>query len=185
MEYSPARTVYTGARQLSNRLPRLTRKLSPKANTDDGPTMLWTTPLLAPLLAAHPLRASGSQAEGAIAGKGSVQRIKIHGKALEGNLEGESPDRDVTIYLPPRYATDRNRRYPVIYLLHGYSGTDENWTKGIPVPEIADRVVGSGTAGEMIDQYIPHVKKLHAIGFDIGNQTRPWRHAPSRSSTRF
>ena len=31
-----------------------------------------------------------SQAEGASAGKGSVQRIKIHGKALEGNLEGES-----------------------------------------------------------------------------------------------
>jgi hypothetical protein len=34
---------------------------------------------------------SGSQAEGAIAGKGSVQRIKIHGKALEGNLEANRP----------------------------------------------------------------------------------------------
>ena len=31
--------------------------------------------------------------------KGTVQRIKVHGKSLEGNLEGDSPDRDVTIYL--------------------------------------------------------------------------------------
>jgi len=30
---------------------------------------------------------------------GSVERIKVHGKALEGNLEGDSPDGDVSIYL--------------------------------------------------------------------------------------
>ncbi len=44
---------------------------------------------------------------------GTVQRIKVHGKALEGNLEGDSADRDVSIYLPPSYATETNRRYPV------------------------------------------------------------------------
>ena len=36
--------------------------------------------------------------------KGTVERIKVHGKSLEGNLEGDSPDRDVFIYLPPGYA---------------------------------------------------------------------------------
>jgi S-formylglutathione hydrolase len=36
--------------------------------------------------------------------KGSFERIKVHGKSLEGNLEGDSPDRDVSIYLPPSYA---------------------------------------------------------------------------------
>jgi len=75
---------------------------------------LWMTLFLSPFLAAHPLHQSSSPANDASAGKGSVERIKIHGKALEGNLEGESPDRDVTIYLPPSYATDGNRRYPVI-----------------------------------------------------------------------
>ena len=37
------------------------------------------------------------------------------------------PDRDVSIYLPPSYATERNRRYPVIYLLHGYTDSDDLW----------------------------------------------------------
>ena len=49
---------------------------------------------------------------GATPQKGRFERIKVHGKSLEGNLEGDSPDRDVSIYLPPSYATDRNRRYP-------------------------------------------------------------------------
>jgi enterochelin esterase-like enzyme len=82
---------------------------------------------------------------------GKVEHIKVHGKALEGNLEGDSPDRDVTVYLPPSYASDQNRRYPVIYILHGYGGNDSTWTGRIAnVPEIADRVFGSGAAKEMI-----------------------------------
>jgi len=55
----------------------------------------------------------------AAAPHGSVERIKVHGKALEGNLEGDSPDRDVSIYLPPSYRTATNRRYPVVYLCIG------------------------------------------------------------------
>jgi len=82
---------------------------------------------------------------------GTVERITVHGRALEGNLSGESPDRRVTMYLPPSYAAERARRYPVIYLLHGYSGTDETWTGRIAnIPEIADRVFGSGAARDMI-----------------------------------
>src|SRR6516165_5546385 len=73
---------------------------------------------------------------------GTVQRIKIHGKALEGNLEGEPADPDVTIYLPPGYESSRKTRYPVIYLLHGYSGTDATWTGRIAnVPEAMDRAI--------------------------------------------
>ena len=37
---------------------------------------------------------------------------------------GESASPEVSIYLPPSYAKDRSRRYPVVYLLHGYTGTD-------------------------------------------------------------
>ena len=59
---------------------------------------------------------------------GTVERIMVHGKALEGNLEGDSPDRDVTVYLPPSYADDQARRYPVVYLLHGYGGRDDTFT---------------------------------------------------------
>lgn len=38
--------------------------------------------------------------------QGSWEKIKVHGKALEGNLEGDSPDRDVFVYLPASYAAD-------------------------------------------------------------------------------
>jgi S-formylglutathione hydrolase len=84
---------------------------------------------------------------------GKVERIKVHGKALEGNLEGDSPDRDVSIYLPPSYATEQNRRYPVIYLLHGYTDSDDLWFGSkqhfINVPTVADKALASG-AREMI-----------------------------------
>src|SRR5215470_7682686 len=52
--------------------------------------------------------------------KGKLERIKVHGKSLEGNLEGDSPDREVFVYLPPSYQTQTSRRYPVVYMLHGY-----------------------------------------------------------------
>ena len=82
-----------------------------------------------------------------------MERIKVHGKALEGNLEGDSPDRDVSIYLPPSYATEQSRRYPVIYLLHGYTDNDDLWFGSKPhfinVPTVTDKALASG-AREMI-----------------------------------
>jgi enterochelin esterase-like enzyme len=61
-------------------------------------------------------------------GTGTVEKVTVHGKALEGNLEGDSADREATVYLPPSYAADQNRRFPVIYLLHGYGGRDDTFT---------------------------------------------------------
>ena len=64
--------------------------------------------------------------------KGTVEKIKVHGKSLEGNLEGDSPDRDVSLYLPPSYEKDRTRRYPVVYLLHGFTDSDDRWFSSKP-----------------------------------------------------
>ena len=92
---------------------------------------------------------------------GAVEHVKVHGAALEGNLEGDSPDRDVTIYLPPGYATDRTRRYPVIYLLHGYGGTDSTWTGRLAaLPEIADKLVAAGRMHDLII-VMPNAFSLH------------------------
>jgi enterochelin esterase-like enzyme len=73
------------------------------------------------------LGAQGRGGRGA-AGPGTIERIVVHGKALEGNLEGDSPDRGVVVYLPPSYGRDQSRRYPVLYLLHGYGGRDDTFT---------------------------------------------------------
>ena len=91
--------------------------------------------------------------------KGHFERIKVHGKSLEGNLAGDSPDRDVSIYLPPSYMSATARRYPVVYLLHGYTNTDEGWYGPVvksgfesaktTLPEVADRAIAAGSR-EMI-----------------------------------
>ena len=82
--------------------------------------------------------------------KGQVLRIKVHGVGLEGNLSGDSPDRDVTVYLPPSYQKSPKRRYPVVYLLHGFTDSDEKWMgfkkHFINVPEAADKALAAGAA---------------------------------------
>ncbi len=64
-----------------------------------------------------------------------VEHIKVHGKSLEGNLEGDAVDRDVLVVLPPSYATDKGRRYPVIYFLHGFALTAQYFSDFMHVPE--------------------------------------------------
>ena len=65
----------------------------------------------------------------------TVEHIKIHGTALEGNLEGDAVDRDVIVFLPPSYAKEKHRRYPVVYALHGFSIGAEQWTDEIHLPQ--------------------------------------------------
>src|SRR5690348_4495320 len=61
------------------------------------------------------------------ASAGHYERITVHGDSLAGNLEGDSPDRMVSVYLPPGYARSGSRRYPVLYLLHGFTDSDSYW----------------------------------------------------------
>lgn len=89
----------------------------------------------------------------------TAERIKIHGTALEGNLEGDAVDRDVIVFLPPSYQTDKNRRYPVVYALHGYSVGAEQWSREIHVPQTIEGAFGLG-ANEMI-VVVPDSKTLH------------------------
>src|SRR5271165_289293 len=89
----------------------------------------------------------------------TVERIKIHGKALEGNLEGDAVDREVIVFLPPSYAKEKSRRYPVVYALHGYSIGAEQWTGEIHVPQTIEGAFAQG-AKEMI-VVLPDSKTLH------------------------
>jgi S-formylglutathione hydrolase FrmB len=86
--------------------------------------------------------------------KGTVQRIKVHGKLLEGNLDEDSADRNVSVYLPASYKKNSTRRYPVVYFLHGYTDNDakfygfsKHW---MTLPPILDTVFAEGKANEMI-----------------------------------
>jgi len=89
----------------------------------------------------------------------TVEKIKIHGTALEGNLEGDAVDRDVIVFLPPSYQKDKHRRYPVVYALHGYSIGAEQWTHEIHVPQTVEGAFAQG-AKEMI-VVLPDSKTIH------------------------
>lgn len=53
---------------------------------------------------------------------GTLTSFRINAKTLQ-NSGGENPNRKVSVYLPPGY--DRaNKRFPVIYYMHGFTGTD-------------------------------------------------------------
>jgi len=79
----------------------------------------------------------------------TVERIRVHSAAIEGNLEGESADRDVIVFLPPSYNQDKHRRFPVVYALHGYSIGAEQWTHEIHVPQTIEGAFAQGSQ-EMI-----------------------------------
>ncbi|HEY3458314.1 MAG TPA: alpha/beta fold hydrolase [Bryobacteraceae bacterium] len=89
----------------------------------------------------------------------SIEKIKIHGDSLEGNLEGDDVDRNVIVYLPPSYARQKNRRYPVVYALHGYSIGAEQWANEIHVPQTIEGAFAQG-AQEMI-VVLPDSKTVH------------------------
>ncbi|MBS1811145.1 MAG: alpha/beta hydrolase [Acidobacteria bacterium] len=88
-----------------------------------------------------------------------VERIKIHGTALEGNLEGNAVDREALVFLPPSYTTNKSKRYPVVYALHGYSIGAEQWSKEIVVPQTIEGAFAN-SAQEMI-VVLPDSKTVH------------------------
>ena len=89
----------------------------------------------------------------------TVVRLKIHGTALEGNLERDAVDREVFVFLPPSYAQQRSRRYPVVYALHGFSIGAEQWSHEIHVPQTIEGAFAEG-AKEMI-VVLPDSKTVH------------------------
>jgi enterochelin esterase-like enzyme len=89
----------------------------------------------------------------------TVERIKIHGTALEGNLEGDAVDRDVLVFLPPSYAKEKTRRYPVVYALHGYSIGAEQWSKEIHAPQTIEGAFAQGAKEVIV--VLPDSKTVH------------------------
>jgi S-formylglutathione hydrolase FrmB len=84
----------------------------------------------------------------------SVVIETVESRALEGNPLADPTARRLAVWLPPSYAGQSTRRYPVIYWLAGYSGTGEMMFSGNPwqpgLGERLDRLVDSGVMGEAI-----------------------------------
>jgi len=55
--------------------------------------------------------------------QGKMERREFVSASLENNPKGEDPLRQLSIYLPQDYEKG-TKRYPVIYVLHGYGGME-------------------------------------------------------------
>ncbi len=84
---------------------------------------------------------------------GRVVMERFESVVLRGNAAGDPPARTVPVYLPPSYDAAPERRYPVAFVLTGFSGrgrmllNDNPWTPALD--DRMDRLVAEG-CGEMI-----------------------------------
>ena len=95
----------------------------------------------------------------ALAQTSTFEAVSVHGASLEGNLEGDSPDREVYVYLPPSYEAEPNRRYPVVYMLHGYGIDAEYWHDFMGFPAPLDNAFAAGAKEVIV--VTPSAMTLH------------------------
>lgn len=81
---------------------------------------------------------------------GEVKNIRYYSTTTEN-------ERDATIILPPNF--DENKKYPVLYLLHGLGGNEREWLGGNP-NEVIFNLVAKGKSKEMI-VVIPNIRARH------------------------
>lgn len=65
------------------------------------------------------------------------------GSIKQGIVATTDPPQEYLIYLPPCYSELTDQRYPVLYLLHGQTYTDDQWVR-LGVPQAADEMFRSG-----------------------------------------
>ncbi|HET9908209.1 MAG TPA: alpha/beta hydrolase-fold protein [Anaerolineales bacterium] len=65
------------------------------------------------------------------------------GRVDSGRLESTNPPQEYLIYLPPCYDQKTEEHYPVLYLLHGQTYTQDQWVR-LGAVEIIDRLIQSG-----------------------------------------
>jgi enterochelin esterase-like enzyme len=73
-----------------------------------------------------------------------------HGKVemLQYESTTVGTTRNVLVYTPPGYSADK--KYPVLYLLHGIGGDEEEWRRGGHPETILDNLIADGKAEPMI-----------------------------------
>lgn len=97
---------------------------------------------------------------------GRLAELDFDGAALRGNLLGDSSERTATVYLPPAYARDPARRFPVIYSLGGFPpppAFERAATIG-PVESMISDIDAAIAAGRLSDVIVVHLEGRNALG---------------------
>jgi enterochelin esterase-like enzyme len=73
--------------------------------------------------------------------KGKLETITYKSKSI-------GVDRKAVVYTPPNY--DANRKYPVLYLMHGIGGNETHWTTLCAANKVLDNLIADKKAVPMI-----------------------------------
>lgn len=73
---------------------------------------------------------------------------KVETKMIQSKVL--NAEREYNIFLPLSYEQEPNRKYPILYLLHGMMDTNKGWYERGHLKDVMDQLVASGEAVEMI-----------------------------------
>ena len=79
---------------------------------------------------------------------GAAPRGILHRHFYRSRVVGD--DRDFYVYTPPGYDPHESKRYPVLYLLHGFSDDASAWTSVGQAHTILDNLIAAGKAKPML-----------------------------------
>jgi enterochelin esterase-like enzyme len=71
------------------------------------------------------------------------------GKIEKSILESSNPPQEFLIYFPPCYSENTDKRFPVLYLLHGQTYTADQWIR-LGATDALDRLIMSGESAPFI-----------------------------------
>ena len=99
---------------------------------------------------------------------GRLVEFKLSSHALKSNLLGDPAEQSVAVYLPPSYDVSSTKRFPTLYLLHGFTGSIREWThngyQGMSLQPLMDDLIKKGRIREMI-VVVPNGANAYGGGF--------------------
>lgn len=131
----------------------------------------------------QPIQSSGTGQPTAAPAPGATGQIGVqHGTIEQASIHSRFMNDDLPylVYLPPGYndPANVNRRYPVVYLLHGAPGNYKDWAGRGNAGATADALIGTGRIPPMI-LVMPEGKANLTVDSEWANGTPPAPQAES------
>lgn len=82
----------------------------------------------------------------------SYAQMPAIGKIVYASMPSEilGKDREFAIFLPKSYENSPDKKYPILYLLHGGGGAHTDWPQKANLAEVANQLMNSKESTEMI-----------------------------------
>jgi enterochelin esterase-like enzyme len=116
---------------------------------------------------------------------GRVVVTYLDSKLLRGNPGGENPRRRVSVYLPAGYEASSQRRYPVLYYLHGFTWNDSLIFNKDGMKELLDQAIADRQIRPFI-MVVPNEQTRFGGSWYANSATNgPWADFTARELMQF